>query len=156
MRQVLRYVDRQNNSWTHVREAEVDVSLIKHNYILNGQIDLIQGNGNTIEIVDFKSEKKPDLIKGKSRIEHYKKQLQIYAHLVEEKTGTIVSKMNLYYTGAEDENPIISFSKNNQSINQTVKGFEEIVDKIQKHNYNTSSKDQLICSNCDMKHYCER
>ena len=156
LRQVLRYVDRQNNSWTHVREAEVDVSLIKHNYILNGQIDLIQGNGNTIEIVDFKSEKKPDLIKGKSRIEHYKKQLQIYAHLVEEKTGTIVSKMNLYYTGAEDENPIISFSKNNQSINQTVKGFEEIVDKIQKHNYNTSSKDQLICSNCDMKHYCER
>ncbi len=58
---MLRYFRRQHGDWSHIREAEVDVSLVKDEYILTGTVDLIQGEGNTVEIVDFKSERKPDV-----------------------------------------------------------------------------------------------
>ncbi|NLL71765.1 MAG: ATP-dependent helicase, partial [Epulopiscium sp.] len=152
--QVINYVNRQHNDWSVVQEAEVEVSLVKPNYILQGTVDLITGDNNTVEIVDFKSEKKPNLVRDRERIEHYKKQLQIYAHLVEEKTGKTVSKMHLYYTGAENENPRITFKKDKTSIDKTIEEFDNIVDKIQRKEFCKKSKSQLICDNCDFRYYC--
>jgi DNA helicase-2/ATP-dependent DNA helicase PcrA len=97
LQQVKNYVENQQQNWYKVKEAEVEVSLVKDNYILNGTIDLVQGEGDTIEIIDFKSEKKPDLFNERDRIEHYKQQLEVYAHLVEKRMGLEVSKMHLYY-----------------------------------------------------------
>ena len=99
LNQVLRYVDRQHGDWSVIKEAEVDVSLVKPDYIIEGKIDLIKGEGDTVEIVDFKSEKKPDMEKMRGRLEQYRRQLNIYAYLVEQRTGHKVSKMHLYYTG---------------------------------------------------------
>lgn len=87
LNQVLRYVDRQHGDWSVIKEAEVDVSLVKPDYIIEGKIDLIKGEGDTVEIVDFKSEKKPDMEKMRGRIEQYRRQLNIYAYLVEQRTG---------------------------------------------------------------------
>lgn len=49
--------------------------------------------------------KKPDLEKQSERLEQYRRQLHLYAHLIEERTGQKVSKMHLYYTGEEDSVP---------------------------------------------------
>ena len=49
-----------NWNWDTIKDAEVDVSLVKPDYIIEGKIDLIKGAGNTVELVDFKSEKKAD------------------------------------------------------------------------------------------------
>lgn len=65
----------------------MDVSLVEPDYIIEGKIDLIKGEGDTVEIVDFKSERKPDMEKMRARLEQYRRQLHIYAHLVEERTG---------------------------------------------------------------------
>ena len=46
-------------------------------------VDLIEGSGQTVEIVDFKSEKKPDIFSDPEKFEKYKRQLQIYAYLIE-------------------------------------------------------------------------
>ena len=62
-----------------------------------------------MEIVDFKSEKKPDLVKQADRLEQYRRQLHLYAHLIEERTGQKVSKMHLYYTGEENGVPTITY-----------------------------------------------
>ena len=65
LEQVLRYYRRENHDWSRLKQAEVDVSLGKDEYILAGTIDLIRdesGLPDTVEIADFKSEKKPDLI----------------------------------------------------------------------------------------------
>jgi DNA helicase-2/ATP-dependent DNA helicase PcrA len=101
---VLRYAGRQEDHWDMIKEAEVSVSLVKPTYIIEGKIDLIKGAGDTVELVDFKSEKKPDVnpdsvLSINEKFEQYKKQLQVYAHLIEQNTGQIVSKMHLYYTG---------------------------------------------------------
>ncbi len=151
---VMRYVERQGGDWSRIQETEVEVGLVKPNYILEGKIDLITGDNNTVEIIDFKSEKKPNLATDQERVEHYKKQLQVYAYLVEERTGKTVSKMHLYYTGAENEVPTITFQKNDASIEQTIHDFDEIVEKIQAKDFSNKSKSQQTCDNCDFKHYC--
>lgn len=155
IRQVNRYAERQNGNWQIIQDAEVEVGLVKPDYIIEGTIDLIRGKGNTVELIDFKSEKKPDDTKDHEKIEHYKKQLQVYAHLVEGKTGHKVSKMHLYYTGEESDEPTISFKRNQASINATIKEFDDIVHKIKKKEFSQKAKSKLTCENCDFRYYCK-
>ncbi|RNA66211.1 ATP-dependent helicase [Alteribacter keqinensis] len=154
--QVERYVERQNNYWSHIKEAEVDVSLVKDGYILKGTIDLIKGENDTVEIVDFKSEKKPDLVKEKDTMYHYKRQLEVYAHLVEERTGQKVSKMHLYYTGEDDSVPYVTFSKDTEAIEKTISTFDDIVERIEQKDYTVKERPKKHCRNCDMRFYCDQ
>lgn len=156
LNQVNRYANKDIEYWKSIRDTEIEVGLVKPDYILEGKIDLVKGEGDTVELIDFKSEKKPDLFKDKEKIDRYKKQLQIYAHLVEEKMGVEVSKLHLYYTSEEDGVPKISFPKDKVSIDETIKEFESTVHKIQNKEYCTKSTNQLTCNSCDFRHYCKK
>jgi DNA helicase-2/ATP-dependent DNA helicase PcrA len=85
--QVISYYEKRESQWGSIKEAEVRVSLVKKDYILTGKVDLIQGENNTYEIVDFKTEKKPDLFKDSEKIEVSRRQLEVYAHILKEKYG---------------------------------------------------------------------
>lgn len=156
--QVLRYIDRATSGsglvWSHIQEAEAEVSLVKENYILKGKIDLIRGDGDTVEIVDFKSEKKPDESTSKESLERYRRQLEVYAYLVEKRNGKKVSKMHLYYTGEDEQSPMISFDKSDASIDKTIAEFDRVVDKIQTKQFSTKAEDRKSCLNCDMRYHC--
>lgn len=169
-KQILLYVERMekwggfettenSNSkesfWKYIQEAEVDVSLVKPNYILQGTVDLIAGNDDTVELVDFKSEKKPETEELTERLERYKRQLEVYAHLVEEKTGKKVSKMHLYYTGDDTGSPVVTFDKSKDAIDNTIKQFDDVVNKIQKKDFSTSAKNKKSCLNCDLRYFCK-
>lgn len=151
----MRYVERQNGDWSLIQQAEVDVSLVKPDYIIEGKIDLVKGQDGTVEIVDFKSEKKPDIIKYAERLEQYRRQLHIYAHLVEERTGQKVSKMHLYYTGEEDGVPTITYPYTKTAIEGTIASFDETVQQILKKDFKSCSKDIKVCQNCDFRFYCK-
>lgn len=154
LKQVLHYVDRQGGDWSKVQQAEVEVSLVKPDYIIGGKIDLIRGEGNTVEIVDFKSERKPDMIKMRERLEQYRRQLNIYAYLVEQRTGQKVSKMHLYYTAEEDGVPTITYPYQKTAIEGTMAAFDDTVHKIMKKDFHKCSDDSKICRNCDFRYYC--
>lgn len=154
LKQVQRYVDRQNGRWDRIKQAEVDVSLVKPEYIIEGKIDLIQGEGDTVEIVDFKSEKKPDIFADKERLERYRRQLHIYAYLVEERTGHKVSQMHLYYTGEEDGNPMITYPYTRTAIEGTMAAFDDTVQKIQNRDFSHCANKEKICKECDFRFYC--
>lgn len=160
LKQVLRYRDKQSDRWHLIKEAEVDVSLVKENYILKGTIDLIEGENNTVELIDFKSGSKPDINsndpKTKQVLAQYRRQLEIYAHLVEEKTGHKVSKMHLYYPKEDDASPYITFRSNKDNIQHTISVFDEVVNKIETKNYDMThiNKSEKQCGNCDMRFYC--
>lgn len=155
LNQVLRYVERQHGDWSLIQQAEVDVSLVKPDYIIEGKIDLVQGENNTVEIVDFKSEKKPDMIKQAERLEQYRRQLHIYAHLIEERTGQKVSKMHLYYTGEENGVPTITYPYTKTAVEGTIAAFDETVQKIMRKDYRKCSSDMKVCKNCDFRFYCK-
>lgn len=156
--QVQRYVARQDGKWERIKQAEVDVSLVKPEYIVGGTIDLIRGEGGTVEIVDFKSEKKPDLYSTskwhRDRIERYRRQLHLYAHLVHERTGETVSKMHVYYTGEEDSNPQLSWDYSPTAVEATMEVFDETVHKIRAREYSGCARSEKACGTCDFNAYC--
>ena len=132
------------------------MSLVRPDYIIEGKVDLITGKDNTVEIVDFKSEQKPDINTDIERIEHYRRQLNIYAYLVEQRTGNKVSKMHLYYTGEENSNPKITFPYTTTAVDGTIAAFDDTVKHIMKKDFNHCSSDSKTCKNCDFRFYCER
>jgi len=152
---VVRYYERENGNWDRIKEAEVEISLVKDQYILKGSVDLIRGEDDTVEIIDFKSEKKPDMEKDRDRLRQYQSQLEVYAHLVEERTGQKVSRMHLYYTGEDDGNPYVSFSKDDRAIGKTIARFDDIVARIERQDYGLSARPAKLCQNCDMRAYCD-
>ncbi len=152
-KQVLNYFQRNRHELDKVRDAEVNVSLVKKDYILKGTIDLIKGKGDTVEIIDFKSEAKPDVSDVQS-YQRYQKQLETYAHIVEERHGLHVSQMHLYYTGEGNGNPLITFDKNQRHINQTMQEFDAIVNRIENKDFRISQRPKRVCKNCDLRFYC--
>jgi DNA helicase-2/ATP-dependent DNA helicase PcrA len=155
LQHVLRYYEREKGQWDRIKEAEVEISLIKEQYILKGSVDLVRGENDTVEIIDFKSEKKPDMEKDRLRIRQYKHQLEVYAHLVEERTGQRVSRMHLYYTGESDGNPYVSFTKDDRAIGKTIARFDDIVARIERQDYQLSVRPAKLCLSCDMRPYCD-
>ena len=158
LEQVLRYYRRENHDWSRLKQAEVDVSLVKDEYILAGTIDLIRdesGLPDTVEIVDFKSEKKPDLIDDREKIERYRRQLEVYSHIVMERTGLNVSRMHLYYTSEESGSPYITFPNDEASIGETIKTFDGVVSRIERKDFAITERPKKLCKNCDMRSYCD-
>lgn len=154
--QVLRYVDRQGNDWSAIKQAEVDVSLVKPDYILDGTIDLIRGRDGTVEILDFKASRKPDMQRDAELLERYRRQLHLYAHLVEERTGESVSKMHLYYTGQDDGLPTITWPYSQTAVDATVDVFDDVVHKILGRNFTARAESLKTCEECDFKSYCAK
>lgn len=160
LKQILRYRDAQSNKWHLIREAEVDVSLVKEEYILKGTIDLIEGENGTVELIDFKSGDKPDVNspepKSRQLLAQYRRQLEVYAHLVEERTGQKVSRMHLYYPKEEDGSPYITFGANKDNIQHTISIFDDVVKKIETKNYDMKhiTKSEKQCGDCDMRFHC--
>lgn len=156
LKHVMRYVERKQNDWSDIKECEVDISLVKDRYILKGSVDLIVGENNTVEVIDFKSERKPDMVRDAERIKHHQQQLEVYAHLIEGRTGQKVSKMHLYFTGEDSGVPIISFNKDGGSIKNTIKVFDHIVNRIENKDFSLSKRPTKTCVDCDMRAYCDK
>ena len=152
---VLNYAHRERRTWDRLRETEVEVSLVKDTYLLKGHVDLIRGEEGTVELVDFKSETKPDLVSEREKVDRYRRQLEVYAHIIEGRTGHKISKMHLYYTGEDDSNPYISFDKDARSIDQTMEVFDRVVERIENKDFEIASRPDRLCRNCDMKAYCD-
>ena len=152
---VLRYYERESGNWDRIKEAEVEISLVKDQYVLKGSVDLIRGEHDTVEIIDFKSEKKPDMEKDRDRLRQYQHQLEVYAHLVEERTGQKVSRMHLYYTGEDGGNPYVSFTKDDRAIGKTIARFDDIVARIEQQDYQIAARPAKLCLSCDMRTYCD-
>ena len=155
-KQVLRYADKQTGDWTKVMDAEVEVSYVEPDYILAGKIDLIRGEGDTVEIVDFKSEKKPDMETEKDSIERYHRQLQLYAYIIEQRYNLSVSKMHIYYTGETEGVPTISYDNRASDMVKTMREIDKTVRKIQRKEFLDKSSKKSLCKNCDFRYFCGR
>lgn len=154
-RQVRRYVDRRQGMWDDIVEAEVEIGLSEPDYIIHGTVDLVEGDGDTVDVVDFKSERKPDVNRDYGELETYRKQLMLYAHLIEEKTGRKVGRMRLYYTGEESGNPEITFSHDEGSIESVAREFDDVAHKIMRKVYGSRATNGRLCENCDFRFYCK-
>lgn len=160
LRQVLNYRNQNANLWQRIKEAEVEVSLVKEEYILKGKIDLIEGKNDTVELVDFKSGDKPDVNTRdeykRQQLNQYRRQLEIYAYLIEQRYGHKVSAMHLYYPKEENGNPRITYRYDRGNVENTIEAFEEVVHKIEQKDYSMEGvrRNEKHCSDCDLRFFC--
>lgn len=151
--QVIRYYQHRKEELGKVWKAEEEINLVLPEYILQGIIDLVEGDENTVEIVDYKTGPKPDASKTE-RVAHYKKQLEIYAYLIEKRYGKKVSRMHLYYTSTMEGNPIISFDLSRDAVNETIDEINQTVRNIEDKKFDHMVQNSYACEFCDMRYVC--
>ena len=154
LQQVVRYYHHRKDELGHVWKAEEEINLVFPSYILRGVVDLIEGQGDMVEIVDYKTGPKPNIIGHPERVEHYRKQLEIYAYLIEKRYGKKVSRMHLYYTNCQNDDPLITFEWTQDAINTTVSEISETILNIENKNFEGSVTDSYACMFCDMRYVC--
>ena len=158
LKQVKQYFERNSGAFGALVAAEYDVSIPTETYILRGVIDLVRGERDTVEIVDFKTDRKPNVnsAEDRQRIQNYHRQLEVYAHIVEEKFGKKVSKLHLYYTRAENESPYVSWDYSTVSVQKTLLSFDETVGKIESYKFSNKGVKmcKATCDNCDLRYFC--
>ena len=154
LQQVIRYYHHRKDELGRVWRAEEEINLVLPDYILQGIIDLIEGQGNTVEIVDYKTGPKPNVEGHPERVEHYRKQLEIYAYLIEKRYGKKVSRMHLYYTNCQDRDPLISFEWKRDAVDNTVAEISETIRNIEDKNFNGDVTNSYACTFCDMRYVC--
>ena len=156
--EVLGYISYRRGDWSMIREAEYPLELVKDEYILNGTIDLLQSGGGKVDIIDFKTGRKPD--RKSPLFARYESQLQIYAYLVEEKLKVPVGKLLLYFTG-ETEEPLLAVEGNPAKVEERMKAFDHTARRILAEDFNHRKKKvngrlPESCRFCEWKEYCER
>lgn len=159
LRQVKAYYQRSKSKFSQIVEAEFDVSVVRNGYVLHGVIDLLRGDGDSVEIIDFKTDKIPDLSDpdDKARVENYRRQLETYAQIVERRYGKKVSQMHLYYTRAKrGEDPKVTFPYDAAHARQTLSQIDAVVAAIEAHSFSNKKvkKCQALCGDCDMRFFC--
>ncbi len=152
--QVRNYVFHNWEEMRAVQETEYNVSVEKDNYILTGTIDLLRTYQGGLEILDFKTMSRPD---DNSRyLQFYQKQLYVYAHALEKRTGTLPNRLLLYWTAEESKEKalmVIPFQR--EAIIEVGRYFDEIVTKIQRGQFTvTTPPGPNVCNICDIRHLC--
>ena len=155
-REVLDYVSFRKKGWGTILETEFPLELVRDTYILHGTIDLLQGDGEQVDVLDFKTGKKPAA--GSPQMERYLSQLEIYAGLVEEKWKRKVGRLILYFTG-DSENPCVTFPMSRERVRRRMEKFDHSVQQIMAGNFKEKAKGKdgtrpEACRYCDWKDYC--
>jgi len=153
--QIMNYWRQNADAIARVQETEVDVSLEKDDYILNGAIDLVLGDDNQLEVLDFKAQKRPSA--DHPMIKTYYQQLCIYAHILEERKKIRPSKLHIYWTGEADKNDaLMSFDYDPKDVAEAAQHFEQVVRAIQAEEFAVLDVPEAkVCNECDFKPYCE-
>jgi DNA helicase-2/ATP-dependent DNA helicase PcrA len=152
--QVIRYYCHRKDELGKVWKAEEEINLVLPEYILQGVIDLVEGEGDTVEIVDYKTGPKPDVEKNPGRVDHYRKQLEIYAYLIEKRYGKKVNRMHLYYTSTMNGDPVITFPWSRKAIDKTIEEITDTVNAIENKEFEKRVQNNYACRFCDMKYVC--
>jgi len=155
LKQVKDYWSQNRTYLDGVEEAEVDVSLEKNSYVLVGSIDLVANDDGTFEILDFKTGSKPN--QGDPLLDSYYRQLCIYAHIYQGRTGRKPDQLVLYWTGERERSKArMIFPYVEEDVDQAMEYFESVVHEIQAQNFQMEqAPDPKICNECDFKTYCK-
>jgi DNA helicase-2/ATP-dependent DNA helicase PcrA len=155
LEQVVNYFEQNQDRMSQVIETEVDVSLEKEDYILSGRVDLLLGEDEKLELLDFKSQPRPQ--QDDRRLAHYYQQLLIYAHILEQRYGKSPERLALYWTAEEKrDDALMFFPYEPQGVAAAGAYFDSVVAHILAHDFEVSATPEMkLCGECDFRAYCE-
>jgi len=155
LEQVNHYFAQNQDRMRRVIETEVDVSLEKEHYILTGRVDLLLGEDDRLELLDFKSQPRP--AEDDRRLSHYRQQLLVYAHILEQRYGKRPERLALYWTGeARREDALMLFPYEPEKVAEAGAYFDSVVDRILAHDFAVPRPpERKVCAECDFRAYCQ-
>lgn len=154
--QILNYVFQNKEEMRGVQAAEYRVAVEKDDYVLTGTIDLLRTYQEGLEILDFKTMPRPD--DNAEYLQFYQKQLFVYAHAMEKRTGTLPKRLLLYWTQEErKEKAIMVVPYQPESVIQVGHYFDDIVNKIRERQFTVDiPPGPTVCNRCDIRHFCSK
>jgi len=154
--QVMAYFDQNQDRMQRVVATEVDVSWEKDTYILTGRVDLLLGEDDRLELLDFKSQPRP--VQDAARLAHYHQQLLVYAHILEHRYGKYPERMALYWTGeARREDALMVFPYEPHKVDTAGAYFDGVVARIQARDFTVHrAPERKVCAECDFRLYCRK
>lgn len=155
LKQTINYFKQNKDLMERVIETEVDVSVEKGDYIILGKIDLLLGKDEKLEILDFKTQPKPE--SDDPLLDRYKKQLSLYAFILKERYGKTPERLLLYWTSEEKrKDALMVFNYDEGFVEEVGRHFDEIVNNIFEGRFEVKKppNTSTICKDCDFKFYC--
>ncbi len=152
--QVMNYYNQNQPDMKRIQDAEVDVSLEKEDYILSGKVDLLLGDDDKLELLDFKAQRRP--APDDPRIDGYYRQLCIYAHILERRYGKQPDRLLLYWTGEPTkEAALMTFPYEPERVEGAADHFDAVVTKILDKDFTLVQPPEAhVCHDCDFRSYC--
>jgi len=151
--QVMNYFQQNQAEMRRVIQTEVDVSLEKDGYILVGKVDLLMGQDNKLEILDFKtSERSTD----PALLSTYEDQLCTYAHVLERRHGKHPERLLLYWTAEPDKSAaLMEIPYRPEKVEAAGQRFDQVVSRIQARDFSVhQAPESKVCKECDLKTFC--
>lgn len=133
--------------------TEMDVSMEMEDYILRGRIDLLMKRHGRLEVLDFKTGRRPA---GSDELEDYKRQLYAYAWALERRYGERPARLFLYWTEEpRKEDALMEVHCDREEMEQANRLFDSVIGKIQKKDFRILvPPEPCICRSCDIQHIC--
>ncbi|MFQ5453804.1 MAG: PD-(D/E)XK nuclease family protein, partial [Candidatus Zixiibacteriota bacterium] len=156
LKQVITNFQKNKDLMTRVVETEVDVSYEKEDYIISGKVDLLLGRDDKLELLDFKSQQRPEA--KDPVIAKYQYQLHVYAHIIQERYHKIPERLYIYWT-AEDQRKyaLLEITYNTQLVRAAGEHFDHIAKNILNKNFTIKNQPDRtkVCKECDFRFYCK-
>lgn len=157
LKQVLNYYSNNKGLLERVKETEVEVTYEKEHYIIVGKIDLLMADEGTLDILDFKTQKKPD--SGSQIIKNYFKQLCLYAYIIKERYKRPVDRMYIYWTSEEKrKDALMELRYCESDVEEAVRYFDLLVRKVMEKDFVVREQPdtERVCKECDFRFYCSQ
>jgi len=158
LKQVMNYFNQNSDLLSRIYETEIDVSVEKDDYIITGKIDLLLGKDGKFEVLDFKTQPKPET-NAEPILDKYFKQLCLYAYILKERYNKPVEKMYIYWTSEDKrKDALMQFNYSDENLLETGLYFDSVVKSIRGKNFKvkTSPDTNKVCKECDFRFYCSQ
>lgn len=152
--QVWNYVRQNLTEMQHILEIEVDVTIEKDDYILTGRIDVLRERNGILELLDFKTDYRPE--PEAVKLTDYERQLCIYASALEKRYHKRPERLNIYWTKEQRrEDAIMTFSYSSAMVERVGHSIDGVAADIKAKKFEVTTKpEQGVCRTCDMQHTC--
>ena len=155
LRHVINYFQNNQELLDRVLETEIDVSYEKGDYIINGKVDLLLGKDDKLEVLDFKSQQRPNA--NDKVLQKYKYQLHVYAHILKERYDKEPERLYLYWTAEDNrKDALMEIEYDEKLVKAAGKHFDEVATCIINKDFEIKTKPDKtkVCKECDFKHFC--
>jgi DNA helicase II / ATP-dependent DNA helicase PcrA len=152
-RHVWGYYGRMHTWPSRIQQAEASVSSAVGDYFLVGKLDAVfETAAGSLEILDLKTGKRRDT---DEELEAYRRQLQLYAYLLEQSAGREVTGTALYFT-TDEEQPLIHVPAAAEERGRVIEEMLRTVDAIEARQFADGPLDPGACRRCEWQYYCNR